>query len=460
MTPPVGTAVELYHWHDFVFEAPSASGNLFDVVAEVDWTHEDGETVREAQAFYTGHGHAFAFRIGAEKLGRWTGVTSSAVTELDGLVLHATVTALTKPDRSGFHVFNPSEPTWWMQQKGPTGEAVRIAPRLVMWDTVDKIHRDPRRLQEHVDLWADTYGFTGAHPSNIARWWFGINEGPIDGSWRFDLLTLNSNPDPQTFVALEMLADRWLDKGGHIHLWQYADSQRAGASSDLPGGENGIVAQRLDRYVSARLGPVPGWSLGYGFDCWESISAANIGVWVNRIASRMGWFHWIGARFVDTRTGPRRLGNPHDNCEDDKVRYGGYPACAEDWNAATTAPPQYAGWEQFWPEIVQRNERTTAGDIVFGIVASAAAGELAIPDRPHFSEDRFRLGAGGVGDKAIANSAELPAVIRGYGLAGWAAIYGNIAGNEDDHSVTSAAWSNPTDVKAANDEVTAAMEGS
>lgn len=458
-----GQGVELYHWHDFYVNAPTAVGNLFDIEADIDWTHEDAVTVRESQCFYSGTGTTFVFRFGAEKAGKWTGVTTSAQPELDGLTFHTAVTPLLNPVRSGYHVFDAANPTWWKQQQGANGDEVRIAPRLTMWDH-PRILKDKNaeEIATDVALFADTYGFTGAHVAGPARNWFDLDFEPVAGDWDFSSLSSDATPDVRTFGLLEQLIDLWCSKGGHVHFWLWADAQRDGASTDLPGGANGALSQRLDRYIKARLGPLPGWSAGYGFDCWESIDATLLGDWYDRMSTRIGWFHWVGARFVDTSTAGVEFGNPWANCEDDVVRSGGYPACALPWNEARTAPPQYASWEQHWPRISAHiGGGQTAQDIIDDLEANAASGLAFIDDRPHCTEDRFFLREGGDFDtnRDFADEEELKAVLEAYGNAGWAAIYGRYV-SQTALSNLSDPWLDAAGIKAVNDSITEAMENS
>ncbi|MCB9249861.1 MAG: hypothetical protein H6613_15565 [Ignavibacteriales bacterium] len=69
------------------------------------------------------------------------------------------------------------------------------------------------------------------------------------------------------------------EKGLHVHFWSWGDEQRNQTLVDVLGGINGVEDKRLQRYIAARLGPIPGWSMGYGFDLHE---------WVKRIKSESG----------------------------------------------------------------------------------------------------------------------------------------------------------------------------
>lgn len=79
------------------------------------------------------------------------------------------------------------------------------------------------------------------------------------------------DPSPAKFRMVEEMIRKVHAKGGacHIWLWNSGDGEEA-----VPGGPMREVDQRLLRYIATRLGPLPGWTMGYGFDTengWESV---------------------------------------------------------------------------------------------------------------------------------------------------------------------------------------------
>ena len=81
-----------------------------------------------------------------------------------------------------------------------------------------------------------------------------------------------------TFRVLEILCDMAQQRGMFVHIWQWGDEQRLWSALGIPadgdvpgdsGGVNGVADRRLQRYIAARLGPLPNWALGYGFDLYE-----------------------------------------------------------------------------------------------------------------------------------------------------------------------------------------------
>jgi hypothetical protein len=115
-------------------------------------------------------------------------------------------------------------------------------------------------------------------------------------------------------------------------------------------GLNGKVDRRLQRYLAARLGPVPGWSMGYGFDLDEWVIQQDLRQWHDYLHQHLGWFHFLGGR-----SGGPNHGADHRGWQiDDKLDYAGY-----------------------------EHHRPT-----YQVYAAAID---ANPDKPVFSEDRFRV---------------------------------------------------------------------
>ena len=57
-----------------------------------------------------------------------------------------------------------------------------------------------------------------------------------------------------------------------MHLWTWGDEQRH--MTPARWGINGNVDRATpERYIAARLGPLPGWTMGYGFDLDEWVNA-------------------------------------------------------------------------------------------------------------------------------------------------------------------------------------------
>lgn len=82
--------------------------------------------------------------------------------------------------------------------------------------------------------------------------------------------TLHAHPTR----ALDFLISEAHAAGVNVHFWAWGDGDRQWlpkpVSDDfLEGGNNGPGDRRLQRYIADRLGPLPGWPIGYGFDLSE-----------------------------------------------------------------------------------------------------------------------------------------------------------------------------------------------
>ena len=53
-------------------------------------------------------------------------------------------------------------------------------------------------------------------------------------------------------------------------MWGKGDS---GNFANLPGGYSGPQSRRINRYIAERLGPVPGWSMGIGWEHWSTTTS-------------------------------------------------------------------------------------------------------------------------------------------------------------------------------------------
>jgi hypothetical protein len=193
----------------------------------------------------------------------------------------------------------------------------------------------------------------------------------LDADGDEDVESTNEDPDPSAFEALERLIVKVHAAGGVVHIWAWGDSARGWTCRQLAGGCNGEQDRRLARYIAARLGPLPGWSMGYGFDLNEWAYASEepdraVEPWVNYLHARMGWPHLLGGR----PEGPNR-GTDHSG------------------DVAWNRNLDYASYEHWEPTY----------DVY---VAALEAGLDGSPlGKPVLSEDRFRIrpGAADPGDK-------------------------------------------------------------
>ena len=84
----------------------------------------------------------------------------------------------------------------------------------------------------------------------------------------------------KTFAALEAAASEWSERGGWMHLWMWGKGSD-GDFTHLPGGYDKTQSKRLNRHIAARLGPVPGWSMGIGWDVEFWIDQTKLKWWLD-----------------------------------------------------------------------------------------------------------------------------------------------------------------------------------
>jgi hypothetical protein len=414
--------VELYHWIDFPIEAPNAATGVakWDVEGACVWTHENGATRRTSLLWYSGSQDTYVYRFGGALQGRWTGTTRSPVAALNGLSLTVTVTPSRNPKRIGWSGQRLDEPAAWAHQQGSEGKLVKCTPILVMMPGVQHWFNDLSRMRAFVAEFNDNHGFNGGHIATIGSGWF--EAGP-SGSLR----TAPAAPDVRTFAALEAAASEWSERGGWLHLWMWGKGNK-GDFSLLPGGYNGTQSRRINRYIAARLGPVPGWSMGIGWDVEFWADRTKLKWWMDDLIPQLGtWHHWIGHRYSDSDIGQGR--------DPDPANKGKYLSRGIIWNTLRSGSEQYAGWEHW---------STMTSD------SAIDAGLAAVPDRPMMSEDRFRRREGAWRQKDMYSDDDILKEIPRWATRGVAAIYGRLIDNRDGGSDI---WPNKAAIKAVIESI-------
>jgi hypothetical protein len=208
----------------------------------------------------------------------------------------------------------------------------------------------------------------------------------------YDNLSDDPNPDFRTFETLEMLITKTHAAGGMVHIWAWGDESRHMTPDKW--GKNKQVDQRLQRYIAARLGPIPGWTMGYGFDCDEWVVKEDLQQWHAYMHKHFGWPHLLGAR------------DPNPNYPSDPL--------SQIYEAL-----DYSGYE---------HHRPTYQDYVRAIEGR--------PDKPSFSEDRFRIRVPARYPKKDYNEELTRRGLWDSTMAGGVAnIWGNLDGATSDASV-------------------------
>lgn len=309
----------------------SFEGNPYDIEATVTFRHPSGE-IRRTGMFYAGD-HIWTFRFTGTRTGTWTFVTTSADPALNGHSGEAAISPNPDPAAHGFL-------TRFGNKWGWEGTDAAFVPQLVMYDEPPTLAG--KKIERDIQSLLKDHGFNGFHLAVLARW-FDFDQPSYDG-----IKSDDPNPDPRTFEALEMLITKTHRAGGMVHLWAWGDEQRH--MTPIKWGMNGKVDRRLQRYIAARLGALPGWSMGYGFDLDEWVKENDLRLWHDEMHRHFGWFHFLGGR-----AGGPMHGTNHGGAQIyDGLDYAGY----------THHRPTYEVY---------------------------AAAMDANPDKPVFSEDRFRI---------------------------------------------------------------------
>ena len=126
--------------------------------------------------------------------------------------------------------------------------------------------------------------------------WFHIGALDIKDFSGSNDLSLDQ-PDLALFDTLEHAIKYAHARGGRTHIWAWGDNDRKQTPNHLSDGFRGKRHRRLIRYIAARLGPLPGWSMNFGFDTIEMPNAeADTAWWADEVNRTMGWPHILTSR--------------------------------------------------------------------------------------------------------------------------------------------------------------------
>jgi hypothetical protein len=284
-----GVMWETIEWN---IESMRHSGNPFDVWAKVIFDHTQSGQQRTTEMFYDGNG-AWRFRFTGTREGKWTFKTSSDVPALDGRAGLVNITR--NPDKNirGFltHVGNK----YAIQVKDETDL------RGYLFNAYMGRVRHPAYLDDFGPDVGQAQKKALAYLAEARRNGCEIIFLHINNNW-FKLGVREHNkhdsaePDPATFTLLEAIIRTIHRAGGRVHIWAWGDESRKWTPKGVPGGINGAADRRLQRYIAARLGPLPGWTMGYGFDLHEWTNTKHLNAWAQYLHEHMGWQHLLCAR--------------------------------------------------------------------------------------------------------------------------------------------------------------------
>ncbi|MGB5816854.1 MAG: hypothetical protein WBI27_16815, partial [Thermoanaerobaculia bacterium] len=300
----------------------------------VTFGHASGDT-RTTEMFYAG-GTTWKFRFTGTREGVWSFMSSSSDPELDG---HTGTVTVGPPTSGAIGFVSQTGDKWVLEGRGA------FVPQYLMWGEPNRYENDGAQVDAAIQEFLVEHGFTGFHTTVWCRW-FGIDEPACDQQ------ATDPVPDFRTFEALELLITRTHVAGGVVHIWVWGDESRHWTPARW--GINGDVDRRLQRYIAARLGPIPGWTMGYGFDLDEWVSESQLHAWNVFMQAHLGWHHFLGGRPQGPNSGTNH--SPWVS-----------------WNSAM----EYSSYEHHRPS--------------YDVYVAALE---AVPGKPVLSEDRFRIRPG------------------------------------------------------------------
>ncbi|MEM9461246.1 MAG: DUF5060 domain-containing protein [Myxococcota bacterium] len=255
------------------------TGDPYTLPASVTFVHDSGAE-HTTPMFYAGD-DVWRVRFCGTELGGWTWRSSSEDPDLDDRTGTIEVIPNPDPDTTGFVTSVASElGTHWARPRGNADDVELLAPQLVMMPPPAGYRDDPTGYLARVDAFLEQ-GFAGIYVHTVGNDW----------------LADTGEPNPATFEALEAIIVHVHGAGGWVHVWGWDTSQRP------EGGVGEASHARLLRTLAARLGPLPGWTLGYGqAQNWLSQSELLGAVALTNEA--LGWPHLQGGRAEGPQSGP------------------------------------------------------------------------------------------------------------------------------------------------------------
>jgi PKD repeat protein len=267
----------------------TTGGNPFDVVATAIFTHSSAPTI-STEMFYNGTGSTWTLRFTGTAIGTWSFTTScAAVAGLDGHSGTVTVTEA-EAGATGFMIKVDEQGG---RRWGRQGLSAAIVPQYVMADQPNYYYYDASKADHDIEVFIGDHGFNGFNFPVKFRWFDIDNAQCVD---EYGNPITNPNPDPRTFEALEDLIQKAHKAGAMVHMWCWGKGWDKGWPNQLNEGANGVVERRLQRYIAARLGPLPGWSMEYSYDNQLWTDAATVNEWRQNLQGYLGWPHFLGTR--------------------------------------------------------------------------------------------------------------------------------------------------------------------
>jgi hypothetical protein len=280
-------------WEPYVawpLHASGLDGNPYDVVATATFEHAASGARHTTPLFHAGEDR-WEFRFTGTRTGTWTFSTRSAVEPLDGWHGEVEIEPNPDPAAEGFLT------TFGRHFAAPIDEDGTLAARTyhvymnpAFGELLDGYPTESDALARAADEMLDeveAHGFDAMFVIVLNSWFsFGARSHTDHDS---------EDPSPLTFAVLETLILRAHERGLSVHIWAWGDEERRWTPIGV-GGINGVADRRLQRYIAARLGPLPGWTMSYGFDLEEWVTPDEVRSWAEYLHQHMGWPRLLMAR--------------------------------------------------------------------------------------------------------------------------------------------------------------------
>lgn len=317
----------IWEWTEWSLSNPQWTGNPFDLLATATFIHQSGKKRHQTALFYAGN-KSWKFRFTGTATGLWTFETESEDPELNGHTGRIKVTENPDPRIHGFLTHQGNQYAIWQGSNPPRLKGFRFAVYMNEKDhrTFDSALADKPGTDSPI--------FKFQKPDNIHAYLDDAQENGFEivylhpgypHVWTDGTTVLNGkNPRIETFEIIENFITIAHQRGMRVHLWMWGDGQRKATPKTLASGTmrgkvyrnlqtytpdrlepilkslsdgiNGAVDRRLQRYIAARLGPIAGWSMGYGFDLHEWTNQKKLNDWASYLHRHMGWDHLLCAR--------------------------------------------------------------------------------------------------------------------------------------------------------------------
>jgi len=286
-------------WAPFVewsLSNPSYEGDPFDVIAKVMFEHQTSGEKRVTEMFYDG-GQTWKFRFTGTKTGKWLFSTSSRDTDLNGH--RGTVVIKQNPDPK-IRGFLTSKGNKYAIQTGNDGKLEGYLFTVYMqrpqYDALNFADWDEAKIKKYCAATKKNgFEIIFIHVNNQ---WFKLGQP----AWNKHK---SRDPDRKTFAVLEKIITTAHRLGCRVHFWAWGDESRKWTPIGV-GGINGKADRRVQRYIASRLGPLPGWTMGYGFDLHEWVKPDQLNAWAKYLHKHLGWQHLLCARGYPL-TGPDNI---------------------------------------------------------------------------------------------------------------------------------------------------------